>query len=560
MTVRRLRIYSIACVPLSSVEGPATHVRELHEALGDRGVHVTLWLPDLGLRPRSTIDGVETRLVRVPNISILRYLIFDVFMFLAMSWDFIRGRRPDVLYLRQSYSTLLPAILAWCFRVPMIVEVNGFFEWDLKARNAALPVRVLSKLGERLSYGVARRIICVTEGIKEQLDAARNELANVQRQGDLARAGELTYGDIPDLERRLAAAEAAGEQRMLQEVVSEHDIAMGISRWTGIPVDRLLESEADKLLHMEDRLHERVVGQGTAIASVADAVRRARAGLSDPNRPIGSFIFLGPTGVGKTELARALAQYLFDDEQNMVRIDMSEYQEKHAVSRLVGAPPGYVGYEEGGQLTEAVWRRPFRVVLFDEVEKAHPDAFNMLLQILEDGRLTDGQGKTVDFRNTLIIMTSNLGTSEGSKEPLGFLRQAAEDSSVRMRSSVEDALKSTFRPEFLNRIDEIIVFEALTAEQIHGIVDLMIEEVRNRVAERQVSITLTEAAREWLASEGFDPVYGARPLRRAIQRFVENPLSKRILASELSEGDEVLIDANEDGLTFEKSGEAVAVS
>jgi ATP-dependent Clp protease ATP-binding subunit ClpC len=400
-------------------------------------------------------------------------------------------------------------------------------------------------------------------GLKElenQIRQLENEEEACAQRGDYERAAELRaerarLQERYDVDRSVAALEAD-----FDTIVEAEDIGSLVATWTGIPVDRLLESEADKLLHMEERLHERVVGQGTAIASVADAVRRARAGLSDPNRPIGSFIFLGPTGVGKTELARALAQYLFDDEQNMVRIDMSEYQEKHAVSRLVGAPPGYVGYEEGGQLTEAVRRRPFRVVLFDEVEKAHPDAFNMLLQILEDGRLTDGQGKTVDFRNTLIIMTSNLGTSEGSKEPLGFLRQAADDSSVRMRSSVEDALKSTFRPEFLNRIDEIIIFEALTAEQIHGIVDLMIEEVRNRVAERQVSITLTEAAREWLANEGFDPVYGARPLRRAIQRFVKTPLSKRILARELSEGDEVLIDASEDGLTFEKIGEVVAVS
>ena len=400
-------------------------------------------------------------------------------------------------------------------------------------------------------------------GLKElenQIRQLDNEEEACAQRGDYERAAELRterarLQERYDVDRSVAALEAD-----FDTIVEAEDIGSLVATWTGIPVDRLLESEADKLLHMEERLHERVVGQGTAIASVADAVRRARAGLSDPNRPIGSFIFLGPTGVGKTELARALAQYLFDDEQNMVRIDMSEYQEKHAVSRLVGAPPGYVGYEEGGQLTEAVRRRPFRVVLFDEVEKAHPDAFNMLLQILEDGRLTDGQGKTVDFRNTLIIMTSNLGTSEGSKEPLGFLRQAADDSSVRMRSSVEDALKSTFRPEFLNRIDEIIIFEALTAEQIHGIVDLMIEEVRNRVAERQVSITLTEAAREWLANEGFDPVYGARPLRRAIQRFVKTPLSKRILARELSEGDEVLIDASEDGLTFEKIGEVVAVS
>ena len=396
--------------------------------------------------------------------------------------------------------------------------------------------------------------------LENQIRQLENEEEACAQRGDYEQAAELRAERVRLQERYDVDKSVAALEADFDTIVDAEDIGSLVATWTGIPVDRLLESEADKLLHMEDRLHERVVGQGTAIASVADAVRRARAGLSDPNRPIGSFIFLGPTGVGKTELARALAQYLFDDEQNMVRIDMSEYQEKHAVSRLVGAPPGYVGYEEGGQLTEAVWRRPFRVVLFDEVEKAHPDAFNMLLQILEDGRLTDGQGKTVDFRNTLIIMTSNLGTSEGSKEPLGFLRQAAEDSSVRMRSSVEDALKSTFRPEFLNRIDEIIVFEALTAEQIHGIVDLMIEEVRNRVAERQVSITLTEAAREWLASEGFDPVYGARPLRRAIQRFVENPLSKRILASELLEGDEVLIDANEDGLTFEKIGEAVAVS
>ncbi len=344
-------------------------------------------------------------------------------------------------------------------------------------------------------------------------------------------------------------------------VVDAEGIGRLIATWTGIPVDRLLESEANKLLHMEERMHERVIGQETGIGAVSDAIRRARAGLSDPNRPIGSFIFLGPTGVGKTELARALAEYLFDDEQNMVRIDMSEYMEKHSVSRLVGAPPGYVGYDEGGQLTEAVRRRPFRVVLFDEIEKAHPDVFNILLQILEDGRLTDGHGRTVDFRNTLVIMTSNLGTAELNRPAVGFLREAsAKDEAIRLRSSVEDALKKTFRPEFLNRIDEIIIFDPLTGEQIHQIVDMMMKEVSIRLLEHRVTISLTEAAKEWLAKEGFDTVYGARPLRRAIQRHMENPLSKKIIAGEFAEGDHVLIDAGEEGLTFSKTESAVGAT
>jgi ATP-dependent Clp protease ATP-binding subunit ClpC len=336
-------------------------------------------------------------------------------------------------------------------------------------------------------------------------------------------------------------------------VMDDQDIGRLITSWTGIPVDRLLESEAGKLLQMEKRLHERVVGQESAIKAVSDAVRRSRAGLGDPNRPIGSFIFLGPTGVGKTELARALAQYLFDDEQNMVRVDMSEYMEKHTVSRLIGAPPGYVGYDEGGQLTEAVRRRPFRVVLFDEIEKAHPDVFGILLQILEDGRLTDGHGRTVDFRNTLVIMTSNLGTDEGGREQVGFLRDAtAKDESVRLRASIEEALKRTFRPEFLNRIDEIIIFDSLDQEQIQQIVDLIVGGVESRLAEHEISISLTKAAKEWLAREGYDQVFGARPIRRAVQRFLENVISTKILAGEFSNGDRVIVDAGDKGLTFAK--------
>ena len=344
-------------------------------------------------------------------------------------------------------------------------------------------------------------------------------------------------------------------------VIDAADIGKLIATWTGIPTDRLLEDEAEKLLHMEERLHERVIGQETPIVAVSDAVRRARAGLKDPKRPIGSFIFLGPTGVGKTELARALAEYLFDDEQNMVRIDMSEYMEKHTVSRLIGAPPGYVGFDEGGQLTEAVRRRPFRVILFDEIEKAHPDVFNILLQILEDGRLTDGHGRTVDFRNTLIIMTSNLGTAIETRPPVGFVRESeGRNNSVAMRASIEDALKKAFRPEFLNRIDEIIIFDSLTDEQIHSIVDLMIVEVEDRLLEHQLTISLTEAAKQWLATEGFDPVYGARPLRRAVQRYVENPLSRQILSGDFNPGDHVAVDANDDGLTFEKGALAAEPS
>ena len=338
-------------------------------------------------------------------------------------------------------------------------------------------------------------------------------------------------------------------------VVTAEQVGALIATWTGIPVDRLLETEADKLLHMEDRIHERVIGQDKAVAAVSDAIRRARAGLKDPNRPIGSFIFLGPTGVGKTELARALAEFLFDDEQNMVRVDMSEYMEKHAVSRLVGAPPGYVGFDQGGQLTEAVRRRPFRVILFDEIEKAHPDVFNVLLQILEDGRLTDGQGHTVDFRNTLVIMTSNLGTGSEMRESVGFLRDpSGEDGSNRRRAAIDDALKRVFRPEFLNRIDETIVFDPLTEEQTRQIVDIIVAEVSARLSEHGVTLDLTGAARDWLASEGFDRIYGARPLRRVVQRSIENPLSRLILGGEFTSGDHIVADVNteDDGLSFNK--------
>ena len=337
-------------------------------------------------------------------------------------------------------------------------------------------------------------------------------------------------------------------------VVTAEQVGTLIATWTGIPVDRLLETEAEKLLHMEERIHHRVIGQDSAITAVSDAIRRARAGLKDPKRPIGSFIFLGPTGVGKTELARALSEFLFDDEQNMVRVDMSEYMEKHTVSRLIGAPPGYVGFDQGGQLTEAVRRRPFRVILFDEIEKAHPDVFNILLQILEDGRLTDGQGHTVDFRNTLVIMTSNLGTGAETREAVGFLRDPGrEDDSARRRATIDEALKRVFRPEFLNRIDETIVFDQLTEEETRQIVDIIVAEVSARLAEHGVAIDLTDAARDWLASEGFDRLYGARPLRRVVQRSIENPLSRLILGGEFVVGDHIIADiADVGGLSFEK--------
>ena len=394
-----------------------------------------------------------------------------------------------------------------------------------------------------------------SEEIREQeaeLDRLESEERSASQRADYEQAAELRSERLRmQFEYEQACADSTGNAGET-EVTSE-SIGSLIATWTGIPVDRLLESEAEKLLHMEERLHDRVIGQEAAIVAVSDAVRRARASLKDPKRPIGSFIFLGPTGVGKTELARSLADYLFDDESNMVRIDMSEYQEKHTVSRLIGAPPGYVGFEEGGQLTEAVRRRPFRVVLFDEIEKAHPDVFNALLQILEDGRLTDGHGRTVDFRNTLIIMTSNLGTGLENKGSVGFLRDVDVEESKRLRASVDDALKRAFRPEFLNRIDEIIVFDALSKDQIHEIVDLMIVEVEERLEEHRVTIELTGAAKDWLADEGYDSQYGARPLRRAIQRHIENPLSKLILAQEFSEGSHIIADAGDDGLMFNKT-------
>ncbi|MEX0808551.1 MAG: ATP-dependent chaperone ClpB, partial [Dongiaceae bacterium] len=358
--------------------------------------------------------------------------------------------------------------------------------------------------------------------LKEQLEQARAELDQAQRKGDLARAGEIAYGVIPDLEKKIATAEAAQEHNILNEVVTEDEIAAVVSRWTGIPVDRMLEGERAKLLKMEDKLSERVIGQEEAIRAVSDAIRRARAGLQDPNRPMGSFIFLGPTGVGKTELTKALASFLFDDEHALLRVDMSEYMEKHSVARLIGAPPGYVGYDEGGALTEAVRRRPYQVILFDEIEKAHPDVFNVLLQVLDDGRLTDGQGRTVDFRNTLIVLTSNLGSDILATQPEG------QDSSA-VRAQVMEVVRAHFRPEFLNRIDEILLFHRLTREQMTGIVDIQVKHLEALLAQRNIKLDLDASARRWLADKGYDPVYGARPLKRVIQRELQNPLAKTIL-------------------------------
>ena len=378
---------------------------------------------------------------------------------------------------------------------------------------------------------------------REALDRLRAELAQAQRQGDLQRASEILYGQIPSLERQLAEAELAAKDQMTPEVVDAEQIAAVVSRWTGVPVEKMLEGEREKLLRMEDQLRARVVGQDEALEAVSDAVRRARAGLQDPNRPIGSFLFLGPTGVGKTELTKALAAFMFTDENAITRIDMSEYMEKHAVSRLIGAPPGYVGYDEGGSLTEAVRRRPYQVVLFDEVEKAHPDVFNILLQVLDDGRLTDGQGRTVDFKNTVIIMTSNLGSE--------YLAAQEEGEDVEaVRPMVMDAVRRHFRPEFLNRIDEIILFRRLGREQMDSIVRIQLQRVEQRLAERRINLQIDAAALHWMGERGYDPVYGARPLKRVIQKELVDPIAKRLLAGEIKDGEVVAVTAGAGGLEF----------
>ncbi|MDX6438672.1 MAG: ATP-dependent Clp protease ATP-binding subunit ClpB [Gaiellaceae bacterium] len=393
---------------------------------------------------------------------------------------------------------------------------------DAKERHAGLAARwseektSLDRIGE----------------ITSRIDQLRMEAERAERAGDLQRVAEIRYGDLPALEKELAERESPAEP-MVKEEVDEDDIAAVVGAWTGIPVSRLLEGETEKLIHMEERLHHRVIGQHAAVEAVSNALRRSRSGLQDPDRPIGSFVFLGPTGVGKTELARALAEFMFDDERAMIRIDMSEYQERHTVSRLVGAPPGYVGYDEGGQLTEAVRRRPYSVVLLDEIEKAHSEVFDVLLQVLDDGRLTDGQGRTVDFRNTVLIMTSNIRSAEQMREH--------------------------FRPEFLNRIDEIVVFDALSKEELADIAELQLERLRARLAERKLSLELTDAAKDVLAEAGWDPTYGARPLKRALQRLVENPLAQRLLEGEFAEGDVIRVDAQNGELAFERAPERVAV-
>ncbi|MGB3900432.1 MAG: ATP-dependent chaperone ClpB [Mesorhizobium sp.] len=390
--------------------------------------------------------------------------------------------------------------------------------------------------------------------LKKQIDDARNELAIAQRKGEFQRAGELAYGKIPELERQLKEAEARdkdAKEGMVQETVTPDNIAHIVSRWTGIPVDKMLEGERDKLLRMEDEIGKRVVGQGEAVQAVSKAVRRARAGLQDPNRPIGSFMFLGPTGVGKTELTKALASFLFDDETAMVRIDMSEFMEKHSVARLIGAPPGYVGYEEGGVLTEAVRRRPYQVILFDEIEKAHPDVFNVLLQVLDDGRLTDGQGRTVDFRNTLIVMTSNLGSE--------FLVNLTEDQDVDLvREEVMNVVRGHFRPEFLNRVDEIILFHRLRRQDMGRIVEIQLRRLEKLLEDRKIELDLDHDAVEWLAEKGYDPAYGARPLKRAMQKELQDPLAEKILMGDILDGSTVKVTAGSDRLNF-RSKPAAAV-
>jgi ATP-dependent Clp protease ATP-binding subunit ClpB len=384
--------------------------------------------------------------------------------------------------------------------------------------------------------------------IKEELERARLELETARRAQDLARMSELSYGKIPELERRLNDATQAEQQetKLLRNKVTDEEVAEVVSKWTGIPISKMLEGEKEKLLRMEESIGKRVIGQTEAVRAVSDAIRRSRAGLSDPNRPNGSFLFLGPTGVGKTELCKALAEFLFDTEEAMVRIDMSEFMEKHSVARLIGAPPGYVGYEEGGYLTEAVRRRPYSVLLLDEVEKAHPDVFNVLLQVLDDGRLTDGQGRTVDFRNTVIIMTSNLGSHV-------IQELAGEANYDRMKSAVMEIVQQHFRPEFINRVDDIVVFHPLGKDQLRSIVDIQLGYLRKRLADRDIELALDDAARDLLGEAGFDPVYGARPLKRAIQQQVENPLAQRILKGEFGPGAKVKVTARDGALQFAKA-------
>ena len=410
---------------------------------------------------------------------------------------------------------------------------------DLKERSSAM----------KAEWQREKKALEEVKQIKTGIEKVRFETEQATRAGDLGKAAELRYGKLPELERKLQEEEARLQKtegpRMLKEEVDAEDVAEIVAKWTGIPVTRMMESEIDKLLRIEDRLRERVVGQDDALLTVANAVRRSRAGLGDPKRPIGSFLFMGPTGVGKTELARALAEFLFDDEKAMVRIDMSEYMEKHAVSRLIGAPPGYVGYDEGGQLTEAVRRRPYAVLLFDEIEKAHHDVFNILLQVLDEGRLTDGKGRTVDFRNTVLIMTSNVASD--------VIQEMAAGDEEKLKDRLMEALRRTFRPEFLNRIDEIVTFRSLGPEQIHRIVDIQMRDLQKRLAERKITVELTEEARKTLAERGYDPVFGARPLKRAIQRMVENPLAVEILGGKFREGDHIVVDTrNRETFTFAK--------
>ncbi len=423
-----------------------------------------------------------------------------------------------------------------------------------KERLAALEKQLAEASEKRTAlrsrWNQEKEAIAKIRALKANLEEVRGDAERAERAADFAKAAELRYGKAVEIEKQLGEANARlaqlqGGHPLLNEEVTEEDIARIVAKWTGIPVSKLMEGEVAKLIKMEDRLHDRVIGQDEAVSAVANAVRRSRSGLADPNRPVGSFIFLGPTGVGKTELARALAQFLFDDEQALIRLDMSEYQEKHTVARMLGAPPGYVGYDEGGQLTEAVRRRPYSVVLFDEIEKAHPDVFNVLLQILDDGRLTDGQGRTVDFRNTVLIMTSNLGGQ--------LIQDMSGRSFDEVREAVMAVLRDQFRPEFLNRVDDIIVFKSLTQEQLGAIVDIQLARLRKRLEDRKISLTVTDAARKLLIERGWDPVYGARPLKRAIQRLVQDPLAMLLLEGTFTDGDAVEVDIKGDQLTFAKT-------